>query len=906
MKRLPMRSLRARLVQYAAGRAHLAKCRFSSGRNYEPLGKRKDGGHLFGGGAAENNIAGGSAAENNIAGGNAADNNAAFGNPPFDAAAFGDPPFDAAAFGDPPFDDVDFDEAATSLSFDLSVDEQKWRDQEEMEYQRFIGSVRSASSIGRAHGSGSADVNTHSTEPAPGGEAELELLKGLLHKGEKDAKFLADAVTLVNNKTGILLQLEERQANSFFNQVGDNVRQMDRRNLIGLIKGLSQLNMKNRIRDLCYEIGKVLKEKQQWWEKQQRWEKPQTRENPLETELCLHCVTALNRHSLYFAEFYDYMASKVSHLEADALVSFAEECHKHSLRTKHHLDKLVPLCVSKMGDFSLEQLKSLFHSFHRFCKEYPSFYDGAVDALVGDVPQFDLPFCQLVLRVATNFRHSERYTSLINLVSSHVSSQVKRLHCGEVNRLGCEQTALQSNQAASPGQHHIRFTNVAADRANNLKKRDQSETPPDHLSSRNQAVAQIVKCLKYLEYNRKNGGQVKEAVNDICEMLQRNVQLISLLDIEDVVHAVSCFSSYNKRIVLYNNCLDVLCERSNDLLHAKNISLWIHPLICLSKISWFHANYLRNVFDYVKDTYVLSRLSVFQILKVLSSIVKMNVYDEQVYKVLIEQVYKEWDVIKLKMVDVATFLWACAYANIIFKPLFDSSYTLLIDSLGKEAPSVEAHMVSRNCLVNITWSYIVANYHKVNENFYHILNATFLERDPDDSQAFKRLHQIADACFNEIPHCLINVDVVDCMYRYCMHNKCRTLRNDFSIYKKEKDALKMRNRIINELTYMLKRFEVSYELHFEPYYNSPYMIDILLNEEMKIGICVFGKEHLMRTLETASWDHMNSGFVSLQMRVLHAHGWKIIPINGGQWLQMNSEQKEALLRENFQRYSVLI
>ncbi|GAB66907.1 RAP protein [Plasmodium cynomolgi strain B] len=858
MKRLPIRSLRARLVQYAASRAHLSKCSFSSSKNYEPFVKRKDEGNMFG--AQEANVAGDNAAGDNTAFDNIAGDNAAFDNIAGDNAAFDN------ASGDVSFDNVDFDDnVATSLTFDISVEEEKWRDQEEMEYQRFMRSVGSMGSLG----SESADAHAHSIESAAGGETDLELLKGLLHKGEKNAKSVADAVTLVNKKKNILLNLEERHANSFFNQVGDHVQQIDRHSLIDLIRGLSKLNMKNRIRDLCYEIAKMLKEGEVSKDQQ---------ENQLETKLCLHCVTVLNRHSLYFSEFYDYMASKVGHLDIDALVSFAEECYKHSLRTKHYLDKLVPVCVAKIGEFNLDQLKSLFHSFHRFCKEYSSFYDCAVDAVVSDVPNFDLPFCQLVLKVSTNFKHSERYLSLVNL----------------------ERTGFSNVDA------DVVPTWEDIDRTNSLKKRDRPETPPHHMSKKTKAVTQMVKCLKYMEYNKKNGGQVKEAVNDICELLQRNAQLIGLLDVEDVVHAINCFSSYNKRIVLYNNFLDVLCERSNDLLHAKNISLWIHPIISLAKISWFHKNYLRNVFDYVKDNYILSRLSVFQILKVLSSIVKMNVYDEQVYKVLIEQVYKEWDIIKVKMVDVATFLWSCAYVNVIFKPLFDSSYSLLIDSLEKESLTAENHVMSRNCLVNITWSYIVANYHKSNENFHHILNATFLDRDPNDSQAFKRLHQIADACFSEIPHCLVNVDAVDCMYKYCMHDKCRTLRNDFSVYKKEKDALKMRNRILSELTHMLKRFEVSYQLHFEPYHNSPYMIDILLNEGMKIGICVFGKEHLMRTLETASWDHMNSGFVSLQMRVLHAHGWQIIPINGGQWLQMNSEQKKALLRENFQRYSVLI
>ncbi|ANQ08625.1 RAP protein [Plasmodium coatneyi] len=846
MKRLPIRSLRARLVQYPASRVHLTKCSFSSSNNYEPFAKWKDKGDVFGTQHA-----------------NAAGENAPFSNAPFDSVEFDD-------------------NVATSLTFDISVDEEKWKDQEEMEYQRFMSSVGTEP----AHSLGSATV----------GNTDVELLKGLLNNVEKGAKSVADAVTLVNNKRNILLNLEERHANSFFNQVGEHVQQIDRDSLIDLITGLSQLNMKNRIRDLCYEIGKMLKGGEISTDQQ---------ENLLETKLCLHCVTVLNKHSLYFSEFYDYMASKVGHLDTDALVSFAEECYKHSLRTKHYLDKLVPVCVAKVGEFNMDQLKSLFHSFHRFCKEYSTFYDSTLDAVVNDVPHFDLPFCQLVLKVATNFKHSERYVSLINLVSSHLSLQVKRLDCEQVgleSNQGGESLLL--NQTVPSTQQHSGFSNVDV---GVMPTGDRSETPlHHHVCKKTKAVSQIAKCLKYMEYNKKNGGQVKEAVNDICELLQRSSQLIGLLDVEDVVHAINCFSSYNKRIVLYNNFLDVLCERSNDLLHAKNISLWIHPIISLAKISWFHKNYIQNVFDYVKDTYVLSRLSVFQILKVLSSIVKMNVYDEHVYKVLIEQVYKEWDIIKGKMVDVATFLWSCAYVNIIFKPLFDSSYKLLLGSLEKESLSADNHMMSRNCLVNITWSYIVANYHKTNENFHHILNATFVGRDPDDSQAFKRLHQIADACFTEIPHCLVNVDAVDCMYKYCMHDKCKTLRNDFSIYKKEKDALKMRNRILNELTHMLKSFEVSYELYFEPYDNSPYMIDILLNEEMKIGICVFGKEHLMRTLETASWDHMNSGFVSLQMRVLHAHGWKIIPINGGQWLQMNSEQKKTLLRENFQRYSILI
>ncbi|KJP87155.1 hypothetical protein AK88_03202 [Plasmodium fragile] len=862
MKRLPVRSLRARLVQYSASRFHLNKCSYSSSNTYEPFAKWKNEGDTI------------QAQHANVAG-------------------------DDAVFEDVPFDDS----VATSLTFDITVDEEKWRQQEEMEYQRFM------SSVGNAHGEVTTNTHAHSIERSAVGHTDVDLLKGMLHKGDKNATSIADAVILVNKNKNILLNLEEREANSFFNQVSDHVLQMDKHSLIDLMRGLSQMNMKNRIRDLCYEIATMLKGghmSRGAQANQQQHEQDNEQQHQLEIKLCMHCIAVLNKHSLYFSEFYEYMSSKVSHLDTDALVSFAEECYKHSLRTKHYLDRLVPVCVSRVEELNLVQVKSLFHSFHRFCKEYTSFYDSVLDAVVRDVPHFDLPFCQLVLKVATNFKHPERYVHLINLVSSHIRLQVKQL---DDSPLTHQTVSSEKNQNSCSNEDAAVMTCLEDKKENNnLKKWERSDAAaPHHMSDKTNAVTEMVRCLKYLEHNKKHGGEVKEAVNDICDLLQRNTQVIGMLDVEDVVHAISCFSSYNKRIVLYNNLLDVLCERSTDLLHAKNISLWIHPILSLAKISWFHKNYLRSLFDHVKDIYLLSRLSAFQILKVLSSIVKTNVYDEQVYKVLIEQVYKEWDIIKVKMVDVATFLWSCAYVNIIYKPLFDSSYTWLLESLSQQSCSTDNHLMSRkNCLVNITWSYIVANYHKTKENFHLILNATFVDRNPDDSQAFKRLHQIADACFSEIPHCLVDADALDCMYKYCMHDKCRTLRNDFSVYKKEKDALKMRNRIISELTHMLKCFEVSYELQYEPYQNSPYIIDILLNEEMKIGICVFGKEHLMRTLETANWDHMNSGFVSLQMRVLHAHGWKIIPINGGQWLQMNSEQKKALLRENFQRYSVLI
>ncbi|SBT71715.1 RAP protein, putative [Plasmodium malariae] len=898
-----------------------------------------------------------------------------------------------------------------------------------------------------------------------------DLFKFLVNSKEQNIERMKVIINTLKKRKNILLDVEDEYRDKFFSILLSNVERIPYEDLIYTIDILYELNIKNVVRDLSYEVIKMVKNEKITNEKMTndkimndkitnemitndkitndkitndkitndkitndkitnemitnemitnemitnemitnemitnemitnemitnemiRNEEDDYQREQRKIKLCLHYVTTLNKCSLYFADFYDFLITKINYMNNNELVIFANECFKHSLRTKHYLDKIVILCVQKVSEFDLHTLQSLYYSFHCFCKEYSNFYNSSLTIMMTNVDKFNIPFYRLLLKIASHFKHEEKYINLIALVSNRLSVHVRNLKEGKEALTKCsiyksadlimtgtgdvQHKEGKLDKGIEDGSYHNFFleeqrndgrrgqTNDTAntfveDSKNSVKmemvkgREDEEKVEaggvkevveteeaykgenavaeivhPQQYSSKlmkckteekiftgselkkdeksiNEKSIQIIKCLRYLEYSKRNREEVKIVVNDIFELMKENMECIKLLEIEDVVYCIVCFSSYNKRIVLYNNLLDILCERSNELLHAKNISLWAIPIISLSKIAWFHLNYMTYLFDCIKDNYVLNRLNVFQLLKLLSSLVKMNIYDEHIYKILIEKLYNDWDTIKKKFIDIATFLWSCAYVNIIYKPLFDSSYKLIINFLEKQSLSKDA-IVYKNCFVNITWSLIVANYHKTQNNFDKILNITFLNRDPNDSQAFKRLHQIADACFKEIPKSLINLKCVDSMYKYCMHEKCKILRNDFNIYKKEKDAIKVRNKILNELIQILKNFNISYDVQFEPYNNCPYIIDILLNREMKIGICLFGKEHLMRTLKKSCWDYLNTGFVSLQMRILFAHGWRIIPINAGTWLQLNNDEKRTFLYECFKRHSIQI
>ncbi|CRG97938.1 RAP protein, putative [Plasmodium gallinaceum] len=782
----------------------------------------------------------------------------------------------------------------------------------------------------------------------------VEYIKNLINKKEKSISLFLYILDILKKNNDIIHEIEEEYINKLFKILYENFENASHDNLICILSLLNELNMKNKIRDISYDIIKLLNK-----------EKNNSLDNEEKIKLCIHYITIMNNFSLYFVEFYDYLIVKVKYMNCDQLTEFANQCFKHSLRTKHYLDKIVIICMEKLNMFNLNQIKSLYYSFHRFCKEYSNFYDLSLNIIIKNIDKFDLTFYHLILKISNNFKHDEKYINLISLAAKQITLNIQNIrndirkssmkgnlinkekkreeicdYSSEVKNVddninveeayeNMNEEIIKSKKARKINQKNGKVKEEHDVNENNKEEKEKKEYYTEkrkeilNNTSKNQLkddfkledticdddkkseIIKIIHCLKYFEYNKKNDNEVKNVVNNIYELINENIEYIKYLDVEDVVYSIVCFCSYNKRIILYNNLLDILCEKSNELIHAKNISLWIYPLISLSKISWFHMNYMVNMFKFIEDTYVLSRLSVFQLLKLLSSIVKMNIYDEKIYKILIEKLFKEWDVIKKKIIDISTFLWSCAYVNIIYKPLFDESYKLIIDLLNKESFDVN-NAIYKNCFVNITWSFIVANYHKTQENFDKILNMTFLNRDPHDSQAFKRLHQIADSCFKEIPRSLIDLKCLDIMYKYCMHEKCKILRNDFNIYKKEKDAMKIRNKILDELVYILKNFNISYNLHFEPYHNSPYIIDIVLNQQMQIGICVFSKEHLMRTLKKSSWDFLNTGFVSLQIRILYAHGWKIIPINAGEWLQLNYDKKKTFLYEYFKQHSIQI
>ncbi|ETW50827.1 hypothetical protein PFMALIP_01125 [Plasmodium falciparum MaliPS096_E11] len=717
--------------------------------------------------------------------------------------------------------------------------------------------------------------------------------------------------------------------NTFFKLIVENIQSLTYNNLVFTLNLLDHLNMKNMMRDLSYEVIKMLNKKKKSDQEDILQnaninKKENKKINDIENniKLCVHYINILNFHSLYFCEFYDYLIEYINNMKNDVLCFFTLQCFTHSLRTKHYLDKIYFLCLKKIHEFNYEELKCMIYCFHRFCKEYSKFYDLSIDIIKNKyihLLNMNLNFVQLLLKITNAFNKNDKYVELKGLIAEKIIMRV-----GNIQREEKKKKGQYLNNSTNVNTSVDMWTNVERHKKKESSSRMCAPYDTTYLGANScvskvfmensvhntiyeDNIIKIIQCLKYLEYNKKNSEHVKTCVNKIYEMINENMECLEKLDIEDIVYSIVCFSTYNKRLILYNNFLDIIYEKSNELMNAKNICLWIYPILSLCKISWYHRNYIELLFGYIKDNYILNRLSVFQVLKLLSSIVKMNIYDEEVYKILIEKLYKEWDIIKKKLIDISTFLWCCAYINIIYKPLFDSAYNLIIDLINKDNVPIINNVMYKNCFVNITWSFIVANYHKTHTNFDQILNITFLKRNPNENEAFKRLHQISDSCFKEIPKTLINITCLDTLYAYCTHEKCKLLRNNFIIYKKEKDAVKMKNKIHDELINLLKNsFHISFDQYVEPYHNSPYIIDICLNQTSKIGVSIFGKEYLMRTLKKSSWDFMNTGIVTLQMRILHAHGWKIIPINAGEWLQLNFDQKKNLLSEYFKQYSIQI
>ncbi|ETB62363.1 hypothetical protein YYC_00949 [Plasmodium yoelii 17X] len=859
-------------------------------------------------------------------------------------------------------DDVEFeDQLSSAITFDINIDsDKKWKKQEEIEYNNFLKNIQNPKFCnhnfvqeGNLEEPQNCEINEIDLTNCEITET-IKNIKNILDTYEMGGEE-KDEITIIEtifnnlktkNNKHILNLMGDNYINIFVSILYKNFENISYNNFVIFINIIYELRQKQIIRDFSYEYIKFLnKENNLIFQNNSVKNSNDIKYLKLseneKINLCINILEILNNCSLYFSDYYEYLLSKLDKMNKDQIVLFSKECYKHSLRTKHYLDQVCNICVEKIKIFDIKNIQSLYYSFHRFPKDYSKFYDISLNLILENITHFDIYFDHILLKIANNFKNDKKYANLIASIANKINVYITQIrkninyqpNNGSVENgpklvatdqskmnAQCPQIVSKAEKNLDPKKSVDSEKNLdpekGVDSEKSVNSEPSSETCKELICHDSKQVdnsetdvcntiVETIKCLKYLEYRKNNDNEVKNAVNTIYEFINDHPEYLKLLSVDDVVYILVCFTSYNKRVVIYNNLLDILCERSNEFLHAKNISLWIYPVLYLSKISWFHGNYFNFLFNCIKDNYVLSRLNVFQLLKLLSSIVKMNIYDEEIYNILIKKLFTEWDTIKKKLVDISTFLWSCAYVNIIYKPLFDSAYISIINLIDNKSLVLD-NVIYKNCFVNITWAFIVGNYHKNEKNFDKILNITFLNRNPNDSQAFKRLHQIADACFKEIPNYLINLRSLDILYQYCMHEKCKTLRNDFNIYKKEKDAMKIKNKIIDEIAHILKKIPTSYQLHYEPYNNSPYIIDILLNQNQKIGICVYGKEHLMRTLANSHWDYMNTGFTSLQMRILASHGWKIIPINGGEWLKLNTEQKKTYLQEYFKKYSIQI
>lgn len=360
------------------------------------------------------------------------------------------------------------------------------------------------------------------------------------------------------------------------------------------------------------------------------------------------------------------------------------------------------------------------------------------------------------------------------------------------------------------------------------------------------------------------------------------------------------------------------CVGSTQRIHASRCSeyvgvsghnegegkLWLRAFNAYARADWYHVGFVSTVGDIARAPPTLDDLSLPELARLVGCLARLHHFEEDIYASIAQRITQKFHLF-LNIRDISPVIWAFANANFIYTPLFDLAYDLTVRLIKGQTLDL-SKPVTANSIISLCWSFVVAKYNN-RVTFPCILDYAFFCRNPDERMGFKRLHQIADACMMETLALCCQCQYFHCMAMFCRHPSCRFYRSLSVNLKHDKEADMLRVRTVNEISDFLSILTgQSNDTFVEPDAFSPYLIDICISRSEKMGICVQGRDKLLRQGSAGQWVYTDTGAMALQARLLAARGWAVAHVSLAEWLHLSMEHKRQIILRKMRECRLLI
>ena len=301
-------------------------------------------------------------------------------------------------------------------------------------------------------------------------------------------------------------------------------------------------------------------------------------------------LTVSGQAQVYHAELFEYLSRNSANLPIPALVTFAYECGRHGLRSKHFVDGNLSTLTKRSVEFDITQLLQVWMGLSRFPRDWTSFFQVTQSRVEAAIHELGGKEIANVLRVVKELRFQP---GMVNL-----------------QRSACKELLSREEGSADdvPSMDEIVQVLMVLEKQEGFCKE-----------------AEMV-VQKYLNVFREHWAHHSE----FSSRASTSLTLVELID------SLDCFTSYGlSDEVVYKSLFDLFTERSSEIKYSVNVGLWHLVTTCAARVGFAHEGWLKEVLSFSRDRFMLDKISYWQMGSLLQGLVKLGWVETKAVKAIL-------------------------------------------------------------------------------------------------------------------------------------------------------------------------------------------------------------------------------------------------------------------------------
>mmetsp|Transcript_8143 Transcript_8143/g.22273 ORF Transcript_8143/g.22273 Transcript_8143/m.22273 type:complete len:744 (+) Transcript_8143:81-2312(+) len=542
-------------------------------------------------------------------------------------------------------------------------------------------------------------------------------------------------------------------------------------------------------------------------------------------------LRSYGRGALFCAELFDFCSARISLMQARDLAMYVYEAGRHGLRCRHYSDAAVSRAIEMVPQMSTTEIMQCWQGFIRFSRDRRDFYIAAQRRVQAEVSVLDTHQLLLALRASRDLRQMSEFIGLHAAVCTELIVKMDKL-----------------------------------------------------------SIAEAANALGQCTFAPRYRAQAQGLVRTIEQKWSRTEDL-SPLRVVEAVDALETFASWGlKPLPLVDRLDALLVERKVELQYTGNVTLWVNVVQSFARMEHADAKWPLAALELARDRHFVDRISFFQQSALAVSLGRLRLFDEQVFGHIADALVADIRLFK-DVTDMAPVLMYYASSGFFHQQLFDGTYDLMLEWL--EGESIDLNRKNTQlAVIQLTWSYVLAGFHKRYDSFAALLDyAFFMELGRDIKQpTVRKLAQLADAVTLEAPAAVQNCQYPEKLADAHRGDRARQLVAADPVGDPA---------LLQEVRGTLQELGWPYHAYAWPDDASAFYIDISLEPKFgrKVGILLPGKFDLLRVgLPHEAHPPRESGPLTLAHRLHAARGWSTATLDRERWSKLTTlEDKRAFL-----------